>query len=529
MSYPISAKLRRCSAWSLYIAIIALYTFSLWGLFDHRADETFWSWAETWRIVRYSLWQALLSAVLATLLGVLTARSFFYLSFKGKTFLYKSLAFVWSLPALIVIFALIGVWGNSGWMAQIWRWLGGEWDFSLYGLHGIIFAHLFLNIPLVMKYCLEGLSLIPSSSHQLAAQLNLNGWYYFRIVEWPVLSGILPYAFGTVFLLCFTSFPIVLMLGGGPKYSTLEVAIYQAVTFEFDFAKAVILILVQVVIGLFLQLLMLWASHRSFKQQRSKAVVDTIWRTEPQGFKRAFSYLFLMIICTMIFLPLLSVILSGISALNWQRLLATDLIQAIGFSLSLAIVSGITAVGISYLLALEHRQFVYHQQRFWQSLFSSVITFPLILPVFLLSVGLFLLLMEHNLSQSQLIVLIGICNGLTLLPFVYHLIFSAVWQSLKTYDKLAKSLGLTGLKRWWIVEKNILIRPLVHAFALSLSASLGSFTIIAFFGRPDFTTLPYLLYQQLGSYRTQEASVTALLLLLCSLLPFWVAKQKENL
>lgn len=529
MSNPISAKFRRFSAWSFYLAIIALYAFSLWGLFTHRTDETFWSLAETWRIVQYSAGQALISALSATLLGLLTARSFFYLPFKGKALLYKLLAFVWSLPALIVIFALIGVWGNNGWLAQCWRLIGLEWHFSLYGLQGIVLAHLFLNIPLVMKYCLEGLNLIPSSSHQLAAQLNLTGWHYFRIVELPVLSGILPYAFGTVFLLCFTSFPIVLMLGGGPKYSTLEVAIYQAVTFEFDFAKAVILILVQVAIGILLQLLMLWASRRAFEQQRSKAVIDTIWRAAPQGTKRFLSAIFLLMICTMIFVPLLNVVLRGISALNWQRLLAFDLVQAVWFSLLLALISGITAVGVSYLLALEHRQLVYHQQKVWQSILSSVVTLPLILPVFLLSVGLFLLLMWHDLNQWQLILLIGICNGLTLLPFIYHLIFSAMWQSLKNRDKLARSLGLKGFQRWWIVEKNALIRPLAQAFALAISASLGSFTIIAFFGNPDFATLPYLLYQQLGNYRTEEAAVTALLLLLCALLPFLAIKQKGSL
>ena len=43
------------------------------------------------------------------------------------------------------------------------------------------------------------------------------------------------------FMLCFTSFTIVLALGGGPQNSTLEVAIYQAIFFEFDLPKAALL------------------------------------------------------------------------------------------------------------------------------------------------------------------------------------------------------------------------------------------------------------------------------------------------
>lgn len=524
-----SAKLRTVTAWLLLATIISLYAFSLWGLFEHRSDSTFWSLAETFHIVKISLWQALISAVLATLLGILTARSFFYLSFRGKSLLYKLIAFVWALPSLIVIFALIGVWGNQGWIANLWRALGGQWNGAIYGLHGIVLAHLFLNIPLVMKYYLQGLNLIPSSSHQLAAQLNLKGWHYFRIVELPTISGILPYAFGTVFLLCFTSFPIVLMLGGGPKYSTLEVAIFQAVTFEFDFAKAIMLILVQIGIGLILQGLMALVSRQAFELKRNKTVVDQIWRAVPQGMSKYFAITVLSIVCLMIFIPILNVVWLGILNLNFARVINVALWQALLFSLLLSLVAAITAVSVSYLIALESRNLAYHKQQIPQNILSSVVTIPLILPVFLLSVGLFLLLMSIDLQRWQLLILVGICNGLTLLPFIYHLIFSAMWQSLISRDKLARSLGLKGFKRWWIVEKNALFKPLAQAFALAVSASLGSFTVIAFFGSPDFTSLPYLLYQQLGSYRTDDAAVTALILLLCALLPFLVIKQKENL
>ncbi len=210
-----SRKLTQFSAWASYVGLLSLYTFSFWALFEHSADETFWSWQETWQILKYSTLQATLSASLSLLFGVLLARSFCYLRFRSKTLLYKLISFAWALPSLVVIFALIGVWGNSGWIAHLVQAVGLSWDFSLYGLQGIVLAHLFLNIPLVAKYCLEGLHLIPTHQHQLANQLNLSGWHYFRIAELPILKGILPYAYATVFLLCFTSFPIVLMLGGG--------------------------------------------------------------------------------------------------------------------------------------------------------------------------------------------------------------------------------------------------------------------------------------------------------------------------
>lgn len=520
-------QLTRTSAWTLYLAILSLYGFSIWALFNHSEGLSHWSWAQTGKMVGYSAFQALLSASLATLFGLLTARVFFYLSFKGKRLLYQLFSFAWALPSLVVIFALIGVWGNAGWLAQALGFLGISADFSIYGLQGILLGHLFLNVPFVMKYCLEGLQLIPSNRHRLAAQLNLRGWRYFQLVEFPSLKSILPYAFSTVFLVCFTSFPIVLMLGGNPKYSTLEVAIYQAVSFEFDFAKAVMLIAVQLTLGIFLQLMMDFSTRRAFIHRPKKAVVEHIWRPAPQGIARIFSQIWLGAMVLMLLLPMFNVIWHGISALSFSMLLAPELWQSLLFSFLVSLISAVVVISLAYLITLESRQLAYQRKKWQQGILGGVATYPLIFPVFLLAVGLFLLLMEVELSTTQLLWLVGICNGLTLLPFVYRLLFSAMWNVLITSDKLARSLGLSGLRRWWIVEKNALFRPLVQAFSLSMSASLGSFSIIAFFGTPDFSTLPYLLYQQLGSYRTEEAAVTALITMLSALLPFLLIKQNE--
>lgn len=523
-------RITQFSAWSVYAIVLALYAFSLWALFDHRTDETFWTLAEVATILKYSLWQAALSAIFSTILGVLLARGFFYLDFKGKAICYKLVSFAWALPSLVVIFAVIGVWGNAGWLAQLFGFFGLDWHFQLYGLQGILIAHLFFNIPLVTKYCLGGLSLIPSSQHQLAAQLGIKGWHYFRWVELPVLKTILPYAFTNIFLICFTSFPIVLMLGGGPKYSTLEVAIYQAVTFEFDFAKAVMLILTQLVVGLGLQLAMDVATKFAFSSQKSAPPpLDYIWKAKPTGWRKwglqgvTFGLLFT------IFVPLLNVIWTGLSVSNFFARLANPLLwEATIFSLWLSLIASATVIAIAYLIALEARQLAYRGQKIRQSLLAGVSTYPLILPVFMLAVGLFLLLINVELARWQLLLLVGVCNGLILLPYIYRMLFTAMWQTWMSQDKLARSLGLYGLRRWWIVEKSYLAKPLCNAFALAMSSSLGSFAVIAFFGSPDFSSLPYLLYQQLGSYRMDDAAVTALVLMLLAFLPFLLIDQENR-
>jgi ABC-type sulfate transport system permease component len=51
-----------------------------------------------------------------------------------------------------------------------------------------------------------------------------------------------------------------------------------------------------------------------------------------------------------------------------------------------------------------------------------------------------------------------------------------------------------------------------HRLCLRLALSLGDLGAIALFGSDRIITLPWLLYQKLGSYRTDDAAGLALLL-----------------
>lgn len=132
------STLTKTTAWFIYFSIIALYVFSLWALMDYHQNDTLFVFSDITATVAYSLLQASLSAVISLFLGSLLARSFFYLDFKGKNLLYKTISFIWALPSLVIIFAVIGVFGNSGWLAKLFQQLGWNWQFNLYGLHGII-------------------------------------------------------------------------------------------------------------------------------------------------------------------------------------------------------------------------------------------------------------------------------------------------------------------------------------------------------------------------------------------------------
>jgi thiamine transport system permease protein len=86
------------------------------------------------------------------------------------------------------------------------------------------------------------------------------------------------------------------------------------------------------------------------------------------------------------------------------------------------------------------------------------------------------------------------------------------------YARLADLLDLTGLLRFRIVDWPLLRRPLSAAAAMAMALSFGDFGVVALFGGSELRTLPYLLYERLGSYRLEEASAIGLVLMLAAFL-----------
>jgi thiamine transport system permease protein len=72
------------------------------------------------------------------------------------------------------------------------------------------------------------------------------------------------------------------------------------------------------------------------------------------------------------------------------------------------------------------------------------------------------------------------------------------------------------------VEYPYIKSSLGYVFALAFCFSLGDLGIIALFGSDEFTTLPWYLYQLMGSYRTTDATGVALVLLVLVLSVFIV-------
>ena len=197
-----------------------------------------------WAVLRFTVLQAALSAGLSTLLAVPVARALHRRRFRGRDGLIRLMAAPFVLPVVVAVLGLLAAFGRGGPLNSGLITIGLQ-PVSIFGLHGIVLAHIFLNLPLATRMILHGWSAIPTERFRLAASLGMPQSALFRHLEWPMLRAVLPGIAAMIFLICLTSFAIALTLGGGPKSSTIELAIYQSLRFEFDLGRGALLAALQ--------------------------------------------------------------------------------------------------------------------------------------------------------------------------------------------------------------------------------------------------------------------------------------------
>lgn len=495
------------------IALVWLYGYSISQLIMQQGQEVWLVHLKSpylYRVLSFSFYQAFLSATLSIVFGVMVAHALFYTSFKGKKLLISLFSLTMVLPVLVVIFGVLGVYGKAGWLATCLRTLGIEADFNIYGLSGILVTHIFCNIPWASKLFLDGLHAIPHQQRQLSAQLGLPTSSFFRYVEWPYIRQSLPSIFSLIFMLCFTSFTVVLIMGGGPKYTTLEVAIYQAIQFEFDLPKAAIFALLQFICcAVLFQLSTYFSGATATAAPQGKPYLLPLPRWVAIG-----HYGIIMAVIIFMSLPLFAVLASSLSAQAWISSLSNSQFwKAFSYSALMAPSAGALAVFLSVLLLLGARNLHWLNYHKWANQLLNMGMIILAIPTLVLAVGLFLIFRHVDIKSHHLFAIVVLCNALMAMPFVLRIITPVFYRNMNYYEKLCASLGIRGWARFRVIEWSNLRPALYSAMALASALSLGDFTAIALFGSQDFTSLPHLLYQQLGHYRSQEAAVTAVILL----------------
>ncbi|MBL8905852.1 MAG: thiamine/thiamine pyrophosphate ABC transporter permease ThiP [Rhizobiales bacterium] len=449
------------------------------------------------RVVTFTIVQATLSTVFSVLFAIPVARTLARRQFPGRGLVLRLFALPLALPAIVAILGIVEIYGRSGWLSRL-----TALELDIYGLAGILIAHVFFNMPLAARMMLVRLDQIAPESFRLSAQLGFGAGAFWRFIEWPAIRETLPGIASLVFLLCAASFATVLTLGGGPQATTLEVAIYQALRYDFDPARASLLSMAQLALCVPLVALTAAAAGRlqhapALRAKARRFATDT-------AFSRLADGGILAVALAFVFLPLIALVLAGIGAPFAWSAIAGAMIT------SLFLAGG--AMLLSLLLAWPLANAAARGSPLLTRLLSTAALLAFIVPPAVLATGWFVLALKAGDPPHLAPLLVIVMNALMALPFGLSVLTPAVSQSAARHDRLCAGLGLSGFARLRLIDLPVLARPLGLAAALSFAISLGDLTAITLFGSQDLTTLPALVYRQMGSYRLDAAAGSALVL-----------------
>ncbi|MPZ23106.1 MAG: ABC transporter permease subunit [Dehalococcoidia bacterium] len=475
--------------------------------------------------IAFTIWLALLSTAATLAVGLPSAYVFARYDFPGKSLLRSVSTVPFVMPAIVVAFGFIALFGPDGLVNDALRSLLGRDDapLELVGtLEVILLAHVFYNYTIVMRIVSGFWASLDPGIGEAARMLGASGLATFRHVTLPLLAPAIAAAALLVFIFTFTSFGVVLILGGR-DHATLEVEIYRQTSQIFDLRTAAALSVIQAVFTLVFMLVYTRLQQRLAARIdfRPRGGMERPPRDRGQWAVVAANSLAILVV---VLSPLLALVLralqidGGYSLDNFRGLFEDD--GRSGFaSASTAIRNSLAYAALTVVLALPLGAVVAYRlaaRARFSYVLDAVMMLPLAVSAVTLGFGFLVGLDRPPLDLRASWLLLVIAHTLVAYPFVVRSLLSVLRGINPNLREAAAVLGAGRLRVFREVDLPILWRGLVIGAVFAFAVSLGEFGATLLLVRPEYTTMPVAIFRALGQPGTQslgEALAMATLLM----------------
>ena len=450
------------------------------------------------RVAWFTLWQAVVSTVATLVIGLPGAALFARYSFRGKRVIWAALVVPFVLPTVVVGIAFLGVIGPSG-------SLGVDLSGTIWA---VLIAHVFFNYAVVVRTVGGFWAGLDPSLGEAAKVLGASPWRAFRQVTWPLLRPSVAAAASIVFLFTFTSFGVVLILGGVAN-RTLEVEIYDQTARFLRLDVAAGLAVVQLV---FVVVTLAWFARTQQRRAVALRRVSAAETARPVAGWRARTFLVanLAVMAVLLAVPLLTLVAKSLETpgggwgLDFYRALGTNPrgstafvapVEAIANSLSVALAATVLAVALGGLAAWAI--VAGGGGGGWQWV-DAALMIPLGTSAVTVGFGFLLAFGRSPLDLRDSLWLIPIAHAIVAMPFVIRLLVPALRALDPRLREAAAVLGAAPRQVWREVDLPVVSRALAAAAGFAFAVSLGEFGATVFLAQVDRPTLPVAIYRFLG-------------------------------
>jgi thiamine transport system permease protein len=489
------------------LASILSLSFAPQGRFDPTALETLFSKPYHLRTLWFTIWQALVSTLLTVGLALPGTYVFARYEFPGKPLIQALTTVPFVLPTIVVAMAFSALLGPRGLVSTILMDLL-KLDHPPLNLQHtlaiILLAHVFYNYTLVVRIVSTYWANLDPRLAEAARMLGASRWRAFREVTLPLLTPAIGAAALLVFIFCFTSFGVVLVLGG-PRFATLEVEIYRQTINYFNLPLAATLSVFQILFTFALMAVYTRLQRRTalpleLRSRRATQRRPRNWR-ERLLVGANVGLMLALLVTPLIALAARSFSTAGGISLDFYHFLlynpresafyvplGTAILNSLGFALATVVLS--VTLGLMAVSALSSRG----KTRFLDPLFML----PLGTSAVTLGLGYIVALDEPPLDLRASPLLVVLAHTLVALPFVVRSVLPALHAINPRLREAAALLGAPPWRVWREVDLPIVTRAVLVGAVFAFTISMGEFGATSLIARPERPTLPVAIYRYLG-------------------------------
>lgn len=493
-------------------------------------------------VVWFTIWQALLSTGVTLALAIPGAYIFTAYTFRGRRTVLALSALPFVLPTVVVATAFMALLGPDGPVNGVLMRL-----FHLSAppvqvrqtIWIILLAHVFYNYSVALRLITAYWQNLGPQLSQAAYMLGATPWRAFRRVTWPLLRPAILAAGALVFMFNFTSFGVIVILGG-PRFATLEVEIYRQAINLFNLPLATTLALLQI---LFTLGLMIVYSRTQAQLARPRQIIRAAAVQQPVRGWRAQVMVGanLSLLALLLGAPLLALALQSVQGEDgWtgqfyrqlfinrsQSLFFVPPARAIANSVGFALATVALATTLGLLAAAlltgpdRYSGGSAPVQRRLLGWLDPLFMLPLATSAVTLGLGYILALGKPPLNLRQSWLLLPIAHTLVALPFVLRAVLPAMRRINPSLREAAATLGAPPARIWQAVDWPLVRRATLVGAVFAFTISLGEFGATVFIVRPETPTLPVAIFRflsQPGALNFGQAlAMSSILLLVCAL------------
>jgi thiamine transport system permease protein len=423
----------------------------------------------------FTLWQASLSTILTLVLAAPMTWALSKFEFRGRRLAGALVTVPFVLPTVVVGTAFVAL----GWSRSIWA---------------ILAAHVFFNIAVVVRTVGSLWGRLDPDLHAAGRTLGASEWQVFRTITLPMLRPAIAAAGAIVFLFTFTSFGVVLILGGF-DLATLEVEIYRQAVTLFDLPLAAALSVVQLV----------GVTGALFAYSRYQDRHTTTWalraesrRAEPKGVERWLVTASVAITLGALAIPLSVLVARSLQPGSYRRLFEDNEVVGIPIasmrnSLIFALIAGVLAVTIGVMASAV----ITRRRGNMSQWFDLVLMLPLGTSAVTIGFG-FIVALDWPVDMRASFWLVPIAHALVAVPFVVRSTVPTLRSIPEDTRGAAAVLGASPGRVWWGVDLPIASRAMLIGAGFAVVISLGEFGATSFIARPSTATMPVMIYRLLS-------------------------------